>query len=461
MPVQVALERARVAQEIGRIEEARRILGTALLAAPEDPALLVALADIAYELDEYDDSLRLAGQALRANPDSSGAHHTAALAYAMLDEWDLAREHGHTAARLRPHDAATALLLAWLHSGGPRRDTEQARAAVAHATALAPHDAHVHFSAAQTYQRLSDSGAAERHIAAGLTIDPTHTGLLGMQARAEFAVGGVDGGRAAAIATLRGLLANVPTDRQARRLLAEVHWRALLRLAAWVWAFAGCYAALAMWLPTAVLRVLSPMMFVALPFAWFGVFRKLREQLPPGYLRHRVMRPRVVIALAAVAGSAVLVDLGAVAMRSEFDALVRLGSMVLVFGVLGAAFGHLLLFTAWMRPGSDDPDPDDGEDFAGFQVVVLGLFVVPLVIVSAFLRGWARQPAVFGALVAIIGVVVLTLLIEAAFAGWRDRHNYRRSWQTLVIVLVVLAMMAGSGGALWWGGGEIVRGELS
>ncbi|MFD4457569.1 tetratricopeptide repeat protein [Nocardia sp. NPDC058480] len=459
MPVQVALERARVAQEIGRIEEARQILGTALLNAPEDPYLLVALADIAYELDEYDDTLRLAGQALRANPDSSGAHHTVALAYAMLDNWDLAREHGHTAARLRPHDAATALLLAWLHSSGPRRDPEQARAASAHATALAPNDAQVHFSAAQTYKRLSDSPAAERHVAAGLAIDPTHVGLLGMQARAEFAVGGVEGGRAAAIATLRGLLANVPTDRQAGRLLAEVHWRALLRLAAWVWAFAGCYAALAMWLPAIALRVLAPMMFFALPLAWYGVFRKLRKQLPPGYLRARVMRPRAVVALAAVALSAVLVDLGAIAMRSEFVALVRLGGIVLVLGVLGAAFGHLLLFTAWMRPGRDDPDPDDGEDFAGFQIFVLVLFVVPLVIVVAFLRGWARQPAVFGALVAIVGVVVLTLLVEAAIAGWRDRRNYRRSWPTLVIVLVILAMMGGSGGAVWWGGGEIVHGE--
>ncbi|MFD6395688.1 tetratricopeptide repeat protein [Nocardia sp. NPDC060249] len=459
VPVQVALQRARVAQEIGRIEEARRILGTALLDAPEDPYLLVALADIAYELDEYDDTLRLAGQALRANPESSGAHHTVALAYAMLDQWDPAREHGHTAARLRPHDAATALLLAWLHSSGPRRDPEQARAALAHATALAPNDVHVHFSAAQTYQRLSDSGAAERHVAAGLAIDPTHAGLLGLHARAEFAVGGVDGGRAAAIATLRGLLANAPTDRQARRLLAEVHWRALLRLAAWVWAFAGCYAALAMWLPTIALRVLSPMMFFAVPLAWFGVFRKLRKQLPPGYLRARATRPRAVIALAAVAVSAVLVDLAAAAMRSEFVALVRLGGLVLVLGVLGAALGHLLLFTAWMRPGRDDPDPDDGEDFAGFQIIVLGLFVVPVVIVVAFLRGWARQPAVFGALVAIVGIVFLTLLVEAAIAGWRDRGNYRRSWQTLVIVLVVLAMMGGSGGALWWGGGEIVRGE--
>lgn len=457
MPVQAALERARVAKEIGRIEEARRILGTALLAAPDDPRVLVALADIAYDLDEYDDTVRFAGRVLLADPDSDRAHILVAMAYSMRDEWDLALEHGYTAARLRPHDAATLLLLALLHTSGPHKDKDRARAALVEAVALEPNDANVHCSAAETYQRLGDPEAARRHVTAGLAIDPLHVDLLRMQARAEFA--GFDGGREAAVATLRGLLANAPTDTEARRLLAEVHWRALLRLAAWVWAFAGCFAAVAMWAPPIVLRVLSPMMFVALPLAWYGVFRKLRKQLPSGYLRARVMRPRAMVALAAVAVSAVLVDLGAIAMRSEFVALVRLGGIVLVLGVLGAAFGHLLLFTAWMRPGRDDPDPDDGEDFAGFQIFVLVLFVVPLVIVVAFLRGWARQPAVFGALVAIVGVVVLTLLVEAAIAGWRDRRNYRRSWPTLVIVLVILAMMGGSGGAVWWGGGEIARGE--
>ncbi|MEV4151624.1 tetratricopeptide repeat protein [Nocardia salmonicida] len=460
MPVQAALERARAAQEIGRLEQARRILGTALANAPDDPRVLVALADIAYDLDQFDDTVRFAGQALQADPDSARAHQLVAMAYPMREEWDLALEHGHTAARLRPHDAGTLLLLAWLYSNGPRKDPDRARAAVVDAVALAPGDAFVHCSAAETYQRLVDIDGVRRHITAGLTIDPLHVDLLRMQARAEFEIGGFDGGRKAAIATLRGLLANAPTDTAARRLLAEMHWRALLRLAAWVWAFAGCFAAVAMWAPPIVLRVISPMMFAALPLAWYGVFRKVRKQLPPGYLRTRVRRPRVLLALAAVALAGLIVDLGAIATRSEFAGLVRLGCVLLVLGAFGAAFGHLLLFTAWMRRGLDDPDPDDGLDFALTQIVVLGMGVVPLVVVVAFVRGWARQPAVFGALVAVLGVVLVTLLIEAGITVWVDRRAFRHTWGLAVVALGVLVLLAGAGLAVRWGGGEIVDGEV-
>ncbi|MFD9549698.1 tetratricopeptide repeat protein [Nocardia salmonicida] len=461
MPVQGALERARVAKEIGRIEEARRILGTALVDAPDDPRVLVALADIAYDLDEYDDTVRFAGQALHADPDSARAHQLVAMTYPMREEWDLALEHGHTAARLRPHDAGTLLLLAWLYSNGPRKDPDRARTAVVDAVALAPDDAFVHCSAAETYQRLVDLDGVRRHITAGLAIDPLHVDLLRMQARAEFEIGGFDGGREAAIATLRGLLAEAPTDTEARRLLAEMHWRALLRLAAWVWAFAGCIAAVAMWAPPIVLRVVSPMMFAALPLAWYGVFRKVRKQLPPGYLRARVARrPRVLLALAAVAVSGSIVDLGAIATRSEFAGLVRLGCVLLVLGAFGAAFGHLLLFTAWMRRGLDDPDPDDGLDFALTQIVVLGMFVVPLVVVVAFVRGWARQPAVFGALVVVLGVVLATLLIEAGITVWLDRRAFRHTWGLAVAALCVLVLLAGAGLAVRWGGGEIVDGQV-
>ncbi|MEU4705748.1 tetratricopeptide repeat protein [Nocardia salmonicida] len=460
MPVQAALERARAAQAIGRLEQARRILGTALANAPDDPRVLVALADIAYDLDQFDDTVRFAGQALQADPDSARAHQLVAMAYPMREEWDLALEHGHTAARLRPHDAGTLLLLAWLYSNGPRKDPDRARAAVVDAVALAPGDAFVHCSAAETYQRLVDIDGVRRHITAGLTIDPLHVDLLRMQARAEFEIGGFDGGREAAIATLRGLLANAPTDTAARRLLAEMHWRALLRLAAWVWAFAGCFAAVAMWAPPIVLRVISPMMFAALPLAWYGVFRKVRKQLPPGYLRTRVRRPRVLLALAAVALAGLIVDLGAIATRSEFAGLVRLGCVLLVLGAFGAAFGHLLLFTAWMRRGLDDPDPDDGLDFALTQIVVLGMCVVPLVVVVAFVRGWARQPAVFGALVAVLGVVLVTLLIEAGITVWVDRRAFRHTWGLAVVALGVLVLLAGAGLAVRWGGGEIVDGEV-
>ncbi|WP_278263951.1 tetratricopeptide repeat protein [Nocardia sp. AG03] len=453
MQVEVALERAEVARRIGRVEEAQRLLGTAVLTAPDDPRVLVGLAELAFDRDDYDEAIRLAGQAVLADPDTDSAHVLIAMASSMLGRWDPAAEHAATAIRLRPHDPAALLLVAWLSAHAPRNDPDRARWAVTEALALAPDDAGAHCSAAEIYERLGDTDAMRRHIAAGLAIDPAHVDLLRMHAQAEFS----GGDRPAAVATLRGLLAHAPTDGKARRLLAEVHWRALLRLAAWVWAFAGCYAAVAMWAPALVLRVLSPLMFAALPYAWWRVFRTLRGQLPPGYLRTRVRAPRVVLALVATAGSGLLVDVGAVAMRSEIAGFVRLGGLLLVLGAFGAACGHLLIFTAWLRSRVDDPDPDDGFDFALTQLLVLGTGAFPVVLIAWLTRGWARQPGAFGALVAAGGIVVGALVIEAGYAIWRDRRQHRR---LVAIAVVVLVLVVGAGAAVRWGGGELVHGQV-
>lgn len=453
MQVEVALERAEVAKRIGRVEEAKRLLGTAVLTAPDDPRVLAGLAELAFDGDDYDEAVRLAGQALLADPESDRAHALIAMAFAMLGRWDQAAEHAATAIRLQPHDPAALLLVAWLAAHAPRQDPDRARWAVTEALALAPDDAAVRCSAAEISERLGDAEAMRGHIAAGLAIDPAHVDLLRMQAKAEFS----GGDRPAAVATLRGVLAHAPTDSGARRLLAEVHWRALLRLAAWVWAFAGCYAAVAMWAPVLVLRVLSPLMFAAVPYAWWRVFRTLRGQLPPGYLRARVRTPRVVIALVAVAISGLLVDLGAVAVRSEIAGFVRLGGLVLVLGVFGAACGHLLIFTAWLRSRADDPDPDDGFDFATTQLLVLGIGALPVVLVAWLTRGWARQPGAFGALVAVLGIVAGALVLEAGYAVWRDRRQYR---SLVPIAVIVVVLLTGAGAAVRWGGGELVHGEV-
>ncbi|MEV0683554.1 tetratricopeptide repeat protein [Nocardia sp. NPDC050378] len=454
MPVQAALERARVALEIGRAEEAREILGRALLAAPADPRVLVALAELAHRLDEYDDTIRYAGQAIRAAPDDARAHELACMGYAMRGEWEPAYRHGRIAARLSPHDYAVLLLTAWLHTAGPRTDHPRARAALGEAVALAPDNADVHCSVAETYQRLYDYEAARSHIAAGLVIDPTHVDLLRMQARTEFELGG-GGRREQAVATLRGVLADAPADAKARRLLAEVYWRALIRLATWVWFFAGSYAAVAMWAPQWVTRLLSGVLFAAVLIAWFRVFRKLRTQLPPGYLRARTVRPRVLLALSLVALAGLAVVAGAAAMRSDYIAFVRLGCWLLVLAALGAAFGHLLLFTAWLRRGIDEPDPAAGADFAFGQIAVLVAIAAPVSLILWFTRGWARQPAAAGVLLVVLGIALLTLVGEDGLASWRSRRDpFQRLWFMLAVAVLV------SGAAMWWGGGEIADGRI-
>lgn len=450
MQVEVALERAEVAREIGRIEEARRLLGAALTVAPTDTRVLIALADIAFAQDDYDATLRLAGQVVHADPEAARGHELVALASSMQGCWDTAAEHAATAVRLLPDDPGALLMVAWLAANSPRKDRERARWAVREALALAPEDASAHCSAAEIYQRLLDIDEARDHIDAGLAIDPLHVDLLRMRAQSEFS----RGRRAAALATLRGLLAHAPADAMAAQLLGEVFWRTLLRPAVWVWAFAGCYAAAAMWAPVGVLRVLSPLLFAALPLVWWRVFRTLGEQLPPGYLRARVRLPRVVLALAAVAVSGLLVDVGAVAMRSEVAGFVRLGGLVLVLGAAGAACGHLLIVTAWQR-SRGDADPLVGFRFVTRKALALGLVFVVLVPILGLVRGWARQPAVFGALVAVLGIIVGTRALGACYVAWRRRS--RRVALGTVILLVVLVC---AGLAVWRGGGELVHGEI-
>ncbi|MET9214004.1 MULTISPECIES: tetratricopeptide repeat protein [unclassified Nocardia] len=454
MPVQAAIERARVARELGRIEEARRILGTALATAPDDPEVLVALGNIALDRDEPAEASRWAGQAIVADPDHPDAHLVVGMAAVHLDDPRSALRHLETAVRLSPHSAPTLLMLAWLLAYGPEPDPARARAVLAEAVELAPDDADVHCAAAEIYQRLTDQDAVRRHVAAGLAVDPTHTDLLNLQARLEFQ--GVDG-RAGAVAILRGLLARTPTDPTARRLLAEVHWRALMRLATWVWVFAAGLAFATMWVPASGLRVLSPVLFAALPLAWFGVFRKLRRQLPAGYLRARVLRPRPLFALVSVGGAGVVADIGAVALRSQYVELVRLGGWCVVLGALGAAVGHLLLFTAWQRPGRDDPEAEDGFDFALGMPVGSALLGVPLLVIAGLGRGWARQPVTFGVLLAVLGIVLGTVVLEGVLAMARDRAGYRR---VPLIVATVLALLVAAGAAVWWGGGEIAGGEV-
>src|SRR5690606_27997126 len=59
--------------------------------------------------------------------------------------------------------------------------------------------------------------------------------------------------------------------------------------------------------------------------------------------------------------------------------------------------------------------------------------------------------------VAVVGIVVGALVIEAGYAIWRDRRQYRR---LVAVAVVVLVLVVGAGAAVRWGGGELVHGEV-
>ncbi|MFX0576655.1 tetratricopeptide repeat protein [Nocardia nepalensis] len=447
-----ALGRAEVAAELGRLDEARRIIGEALVQQPDDPVLLERMADLAYRLDRTDDALRYATAAITADPARIDAYLTAALAYDAYGMREQAQRHARLATRLAPDNVSALLVLARVVANAARSDKPRAEASAAleRATRLAPAHAGTHAHAAETYRRLHDSDSARRHVEAGLAEDPVHAELLQTRARLDFENVAT---RDKAVATLRGLLGASPEHASARRLLAEIMWRALIRLASWVWFLAVAVVALSMWIPSGGMRVLTPVLFVSVLGAWFGVFRKLRRQLPPRYMRTRLLRrPEALLALPIGLISGLVADIGALMLCSNWSAEeVRAGYTSVLVAVVGAALAHLLLFGAWVRRRDGESDRSAGEDFALKSVIsAIGAGLL-LVGVLAALRHWARQPAAFGAFVAILGIVVLTLLIEvllvqALESGWRifDAH--------FAGVLVVMALVLLG---VWWGVHEV------
>ncbi len=442
-----ALGRAEVAVELGRLDEARRIIGEALVAQPDDPMLLERMADIAYRLDQTDDALRYANAAIGADPARIDAYLTAALVYDARTMRVEAQRHARMATRLAPDNVAALLVLARVIANSATSDKPRAEArdALERATRLAPAHAGTHAHAAETYRRLHDSDAARRHVVAGLAEDPVHAELLQTRARLDFENVAT---RDEAVATLRGLLGSNPGNASARRLLAEIMWRALIRLAAWGWFFAAATVALSMWIPTAGMRVLTPVLFVGVLGAWFGVFRKLGRQLPQGYMRKRLMRrPEALLALGIGLLSSFVADIGAAVLRSWSADQVRGGYIIVLVGVMGAALAHLLLFAAWVARRDGESDRRAGEEFALLTVIIViggGLLFAGAL---AALRHWARQPAAFGAFVAIVGMVVMTLLLEILLVQaleyrWRMFDAYTGG------VLLVAALMAL---AIWWG----------
>ncbi|MFQ6398225.1 tetratricopeptide repeat protein [Nocardia sp. KC 131] len=444
-----ALERAEVAAELGRLDEARHIVGVALVAAPNNPMLLERMADLEYRLGHTEDALRMAGWAIATDPNRYDAHLTLAMAYEARGKNASALRYARAAMALEPDRVSSLLTLAMVISGAPVKSAPlraEARHALEAAARQAPGHAGTHAYIANVYRRLGDREAAEKHLDAGLAADPTHSDLLAEKAKLAIS-------RRSAVRILRGVLGSRPGHDEARQQLAAITWRALLRLAAWLWFYAIGVAIGSMWIGPGVLRLLSLALFVIVPVAWTRVFRVLRKQLPRGYLRQRLRRPAAVLALVVLVLATVIADLGTIIVRLDWTAdSVRGGYILLEAGVIGAALAHLLFFGAWLRRTGGEEDREASYDYAvGGVAIVLAVGTVTMGLLAA-LRHWSRQPAALWVVIAIVSIIGATLVIEMLMAVLLEKAQFRIRW----IMLIAVPLLALAACGTWWGTDHMV-----
>ncbi|MGL5816177.1 MAG: tetratricopeptide repeat protein [Phycicoccus sp.] len=182
--------RARADQlvDLGRAEEALRVLEPILAADPEDAEAHVVTVRAHLDAGNSPAARQHAETLVRLRPDVARSHVLLSLALTRSGDHDAAARAAAEAIRLDPHGRAghIALAVAGLNRS---RDTGRTRTAAAAALERAPHDPDVHVLLAQarmyngrSWVRAADRRAARRHLDDALRLDPRH-----VEARQELA----------------------------------------------------------------------------------------------------------------------------------------------------------------------------------------------------------------------------------------------------------------------------------
>lgn len=438
------LEKARAASDLGRLDEARELVGKALVGEPHEPELLGLMAEIAYRADRVDEALRMAGLAIAADPDRVEAHLTAARAFEAAARREDAVRHARIAMSLAPENVAALLVFAGVLSrafGPSDAERGEARTAVVRALRLAP-GAETHAAAAELEMEFGDWVAAAAHVRDGLAVNSLHPDLLLLQARLEV-------WRGSPFAVLRGLFDSRPGRPPVRQTLAATMWRSLLWLAGWVWAFAGLVAVVSIWFEPGTAGWLTPVLIVVVPIAWARVYQVLNRQLPEGYLLRRIRgRSEALAGLSILVAATVVADAGSALLRTSDSAgSVRTAYLLLVVAAIGAGLGHAALFCAWMRRNGGEENTLGSFGYAskGFLgIAVLGALAAGAV---AALADWSDEPAAGWAFAAVVSVAAGTLALEMplALAVLARRHRRRRLGAVLIALTTPLVLLAAAG----------------
>jgi tetratricopeptide (TPR) repeat protein len=161
--------------QLGRCEEAVRLLTRSLELAPDRPSVLLNLARALHTLGREQEALRACDRALTLDKSLAGGYRTRAAALAALGRPEDAIANAGQAVRLVPHDAAAhADLGVALESVGRQREALEC---FERAVALDPSLASAHHNRAVLLARLQEHERALQSFDAALALQP-HSAAL-------------------------------------------------------------------------------------------------------------------------------------------------------------------------------------------------------------------------------------------------------------------------------------------
>ena len=335
---------ARRLAEVGRYDEAERMIRSDLAAAPGSGRLLVLLAWVLRLRREYVAALETADAAAAAEPGLADAHAERAENLIWMVRSADAVAAAEEAVRLDPLRPAGHLVLA--RALAAHRDLERARASAAHGLSLAPGSVEGLLTVAEVERDAGRRDEATAAARAALAVDPAN-------AYGRWLIAMLDAERLRVRRSMRGLR-DVARDNPARPDVLAMTWpiRGVLgglRRGLAVGALLVCalLAAGHWWSPLGTFaRVLSAVLAAVL--AGFG----LRVLVPAGRLPWRCLRlvPRL-IRRATVAGLITVVVAVALLVAHALTAWWPLAALALAAAPVLWAFGLLELLGA----GLDDP----------------------------------------------------------------------------------------------------------
>lgn len=253
-----AAERASALLDLGRPEEAERLLRDALAASPQSTDLLVQLGRALNQQSRYDESVAVARQALGLQPDHLGALMVLSASTAGQGDHSTALQAAAAARQLAPGWPAThrqeGLVLLGLDQH------EQGLQALGRARALDPDDAGTVAAIGSAHYAMRQFPQAEQAVADALRLDASNLDAHRLRGLLELRRGGGRG----AVETHRTTLRLDPSDPDAREALAVAMktrnplYGLLLRYGDWMAGLPDGARWLVMLAPLLLSRVLRP-----------------------------------------------------------------------------------------------------------------------------------------------------------------------------------------------------------